>query len=92
MIGSGTMLFPYFKKWANHGLFCLFSSLPHDTNQYKLIKVSMVCFGLKPGAAGWKAKTNRLSYGSTPIRNDVSVYHFVPFLETMYLSIVQILN
>ena len=25
----------------------------------------MVCLGLKPGAAGWKARTNPLSYGST---------------------------
>ena len=26
----------------------------------------MVCLGLEPGAAGWKAQTNPLSYGSTP--------------------------
>ena len=25
----------------------------------------MVCLGLKPGAAGWKAQTNPLSYGGT---------------------------
>ena len=34
--------------------------------QYKLKKVYMVCFGLEPGAAGWKAQTNPLSYGGTP--------------------------
>ena len=27
----------------------------------------MVCLGLEPGAAGWKAQTNPLSYGGTPI-------------------------
>ena len=26
----------------------------------------MVCLGLKPGVAGWKAQTNPLSYGSIP--------------------------
>ena len=25
----------------------------------------MVCLGLQPGAAGWKAQTNPLSYGGT---------------------------
>ena len=25
----------------------------------------MVCLGFEPGAAGWKAQTNPLSYGST---------------------------
>ena len=27
----------------------------------------MVCLGLEPGVAGWKAQTNPLSYGGTPI-------------------------
>ena len=26
-----------------------------------------MCLGLEPGAAGWKAQTNPLSYGGTPI-------------------------
>ena len=26
----------------------------------------MVCLGLEPGAAGWKAQTNPLCYGGTP--------------------------
>ena len=30
--------------------------------KYRLINVLMVCLGLKPGAAGWKAQTNALSY------------------------------
>ena len=25
-----------------------------------------MCLGLEPGAAGWKAQTNPLSYGGTP--------------------------
>ena len=29
----------------------------------------MVCLGLKPGVAGWKAQTNALSYGGTPINH-----------------------
>ena len=27
----------------------------------------MVCLGFEPGAAGWKAQMNPLSYGGTPI-------------------------
>ena len=27
----------------------------------------MVCLGFEPGAAGWKARTNPLSYGGTPL-------------------------
>ena len=30
------------------------------------MKESMVCLGLEPGAAGWKAQTNPLSYGGSP--------------------------
>ena len=26
----------------------------------------MACLGVEPGAAGWKAQTNPLSYGGTP--------------------------
>ena len=26
----------------------------------------MVCLGFEPGAGGWKARTNPLSYGGTP--------------------------
>ena len=29
----------------------------------------MVCLGLEPGAAGWKALMNPLSYGGTPVSN-----------------------
>ena len=31
----------------------------------------MVCLGLKPGAAGWQAQTNPLSYGGTLFLKDV---------------------
>ena len=54
-------------KWANPGLFLGFLSFLHDTHiKYILKKVLMVYLGLEPGAAGWKAKTYPLSYGSTP--------------------------
>ena len=33
----------------------------------------MVCLGLEPGAAGWKAQTNPLSYGGTPYRSTVTL-------------------
>ena len=28
----------------------------------------MICLGFEPGAAGWKAPTNPLSYGGTPCK------------------------
>ena len=31
--------------------------------KFYLIKVLMLCLGLEPGAAGWKAQTNPLSFG-----------------------------
>ena len=30
-----------------------------------MIKAQMVCLGVEPGAAGWKAQTNPLSFGGT---------------------------
>ena len=30
------------------------------------MNVYMVCMGLKPGVAGWKAQTNPLRYGGIP--------------------------
>ena len=57
--------------------FCLFSSFSHDTHQYKLIKAQMVCMGVESGATGWKAQTNPLSYGGTPLF--VFSYYFLLF-------------
>ena len=31
----------------------------------------MACFGVEPGAAGWKGQTNPLSYGGTPMSKDI---------------------
>ena len=46
----------------------LFLFIFHPTQfKYKLIKVQMVCLGLEPRAAEWKAQTNPLSYSGTPI-------------------------
>ena len=63
------------KKWANPGLFLFYfwsflipikmTNIPFE--QYKLKKAKMVCLGLEPGAAGWKAQTNPSSYGGTPV-------------------------
>ena len=36
----------------------------------------MVCLGFEPGAAGWKAETNPLSYGGAP---GLFLYIFVHF-------------
>ena len=33
----------------------------------------MVCLGLEPEAAGWKAQTNPLSYGGTPPFNSLYI-------------------
>jgi len=30
------------------------------------MKAQMVCLGLEPRAAGWKAQTNPMSYGAIP--------------------------
>ena len=43
----------------------------------------MVCLGFEPGAAGWKAQTNPLSYGGTTQRSLLLYYilsfYFPPF-------------
>ena len=36
----------------------------------------MVCLGVKPGVAGWKAQTNPLSYGGTPITSFLPLKSF----------------
>ena len=56
----------FFKKWANPGLLFVFIfvfSTCHNSNGIK-----RRCCGLRfePGAAGWKAQMNPLSYGGIP--------------------------
>ena len=34
----------------------------------------MVCLGFKPGAAGWKAQTNPLSYSDTPLLKTFTLF------------------
>ena len=58
----------YLKNGPFPASFGLFSSF-HITQYNKLMKAQMVCLGLKPGMAGWKAQTNPLSYGSAPFLN-----------------------
>ena len=58
----------FFLNGPNPASFCLFSFFSHDkcstntTNE----KAQMVCLGFEPGAVGWQAYTNPLSYGGTP--------------------------
>ena len=42
----------------------------------------MVCLGLEPGVAGWKAQTNPLSYSSTPA---ICYRHL--YLERIFVSL-----
>ena len=60
--------------------------------KFKLIKVYMVCLGFEPGVAGWKARTNPLSYGCTSY-NDISYndtryndasYNYATYNDTTY--------
>ena len=53
--------------YFNGPLFVYFRLFHMTQFKYKLIKAEIVCFGLKPRAAGWKSQTNPLSYGGTPI-------------------------
>ena len=57
----------FFKKGPNPASFCLFSFFSHDKYSTYTInkKALMACLGLVPGAVGWQAQANPLSYGST---------------------------
>ena len=41
----------------------------------------MVCLGFEPGAAGWKARTNPLSYAGTPDALSFTFESSLPFAE-----------
>ena len=60
---EGTTFLQFLRYCSSRPLFCLFSSFPQF--KCKLMKAQMVCMGLVPRAAGWKAQTNPLSYGDT---------------------------
>ena len=51
----------YFKLGQSRPLFVYFRLFPH----YTILKIDESVDGLEPGAAGWKARTNPLSYGGT---------------------------
>ena len=68
-------------------LLCLFSFI----SQYKVKYITnltindksvMGCLGVKPGAEGWKAQTNPLSYGGTPMLKSFCL--FISFSDTKY--------
>ena len=44
----------------------------------------MVCLGLEPGVAGWKAQTNPLSYGGTP--DDFIIFQYLAMYNIESLS------
>ena len=60
-MGESWTLFVYFRSFH---IPIQMTSIQFE--QYKLKKALIVCFGLKPGAAEWKALTNPLSYSGTP--------------------------
>ena len=45
----------------------------------------MVCLGLKPGAAGWKARMNTLSYSGTPISDCYPTAYYEEFQKRLLL-------
>ena len=47
--------------------------LYHITLFNKLMKALIMCLGLEPGAAGWKAQTNPLSY----VRHLFNLWHLI---------------
>ena len=51
----------------------------------------MVCLGLEPGAAGWKAQTNPLSYGGTPSLSNI-VYFLFNFYKIKIGSVIALLR
>ena len=64
----------FFKNGPIQGSFCLFSSFPHDKNQYKLMNASIDgVLGTRTREAAWKVQTNPLSYGCTPIPSCLAV-------------------
>ena len=66
-----------FKNGQSWPLFIYFRLFHITQFKYKLRKVLMVCLRLEPKAARWKAQTNTLSYGGTPIfKNILRRSHF----------------
>ena len=53
-----------FLNGPNPAYFCLFSFFSHNKYSTNTIiqKAQVVCLGLEPGAAGWQAQANPLSY------------------------------
>ena len=44
----------------------------------------MACLGLEPGAAGWWAQMNPLSYGGTPSFTAVYLVHLLQYILFFY--------
>ena len=54
------------------------------------MKAMMVCLGLEPRAAGWKAQTNPLCYGGTPKRISLQKYEsrYGPKIREAYYYVI----
>ena len=79
--------------------FCLFSyfHIPFQVTNiqcelYKSKKTQMVCLGLEPGAAKWKAQTNPLSYDGTQYTQYVCAFKFLQFYVTQVLLIIHLMQ
>ena len=64
---SGDRLIKSFLKFANPGLFCLFSFFSHSNSNDKYTTEKRVdgVLGTRTRASGWKVQMNPLSYGGT---------------------------
>ena len=45
----------------------------------------MVCLGVKPGAAGWKAQTNPLCYGGT-----LNIFQFIQLRDSGPVGVLRV--
>ena len=61
----------FFKKMDQNRPLFVYFRLFHITQFNKLMKALIVCLGLEPGAAGWKAQTNPQSYGGTQLNSSL---------------------
>ena len=79
----------FFKNGPIPASFSVYFRLLYTTQiKNKVIKVLIVCLGLELGAAGWKAQTNPLSYGGTPIGVFVQFLHmFLVYFLSIYSSL-----
>ena len=47
----------------------------------------MVCLGLKPGVAGWKAQMNPLTYGGSPLKNMPRFFSGLKYIKNTFFTV-----